>query len=278
MQEKDNKQHTVDKVMHEKLIEYIDLINIQLREPAANIFASLPLLANSINSQDTEKAMENLQGVYQKTYMILKGVNNMSLAARLLGEKQFGREIVDFSALVKDIILSSSMILPEYFNVESDIDSGCLVDGNGILLTAALLNIIVNSIDYKQEGDVNISVSLKKEKGRCILTYKDNSIGVKEELAQDIFKPFFTSNPYDDGEPSTKMGVGLFIARKAVEQAGGTMIIQTEFSEGVSYRISIPESKMEGDSYFKSSSKDLVLNRYSDTFIQLCEYCDLPDL
>ena len=58
--EKDMSDKFNDNIMHEKLLEYIDMINVQFREPATNIFASLPLLVNNINNQDTEKAMENL--------------------------------------------------------------------------------------------------------------------------------------------------------------------------------------------------------------------------
>ena len=186
--------------------------------------------------------------------------------------------IIDFSELVKNIFSSSEMVLPPYLKYDIAVDDGCYIDGNSSLLTVGILNVILNSIDYRQDDDVNISVELKKDKGRCILTYKDNSIGIKPELVQNVFSPFFTANPYNDGEPSTKMGVGLFIAKKAFEHAGGTVLMQTEFGEGVKYVVSLPYSTMDTDLAVKSHQRDLVLNRYSDVFIQLCEHCNLPEL
>lgn len=267
-----------DKVMQEKLIEYIDQINIQFREPVSNIFASLPLLVNNINSQNTEKAMENLHSVYQKTYSILKGINNISMAAKLLENYCFDETVVDFSSMVKSVFNSSEIVLPEYLDADISVDDGCFVDGNGSLLTVALLNLLLNSFDYRREDNVKVKITLKKDNGRCVLVYRDNSIGIKPETVQNIFEPFFTANPYNDGEPSIKLGLGLYIAKQAVVNAGGTIMVQSQFSEGVSYIISIPESKAENSVIFKNSTKEFILNRYSEIFVQLCEYCDLPDL
>ena len=264
--------------MHDKLIEYIDLINVQFREPASNIFATLPLLVNSINNQDTEKAIEGVQNVYQRTYFILKSINNVSVTARLLAGNSFSKTIIDFSDLVKNIFSSSEMVLPPYFKFDIKVDDGCYIDGNNSLLSICLLNLILNSADYRQDDDVKIIFELKKEKGKCILTYKDNSLGIKPELAQEVFNPFFTANPYNDGESSTKMGVGLYVVKKAFEHAGGTVLMQTEFGEGVKYVVSLPCSTMDTDLAVKSHQRDLVLNRYSDVFIHLCEHCELPEL
>ena len=278
MLDREKNQELNNDAMHDKLIEYIDLINVQFREPASNIFATLPLLVNSINNQDTEKAIEGVQNVYQRTYFILKSINNISVIARLLGGNSFSKTIINFSDLVKNIFSSSEMVLPPYLKFDIEADDGCYIDGNNSLLTVAILNIILNSIDYRQDDDVSISVELKKDNGRCVLTYKDNSIGIKSELVQDVFNPFFTANPYNDGAPSTKMGVGLYIAKKAFEHAGGNVLMQTEFGEGVKYVVSLPYSTMDTDLAVKNYQRDLVLNRYSDVFIQLCEYCDLPEL
>ncbi|MBE6878466.1 MAG: HAMP domain-containing histidine kinase [Ruminococcaceae bacterium] len=272
------KQDITNNVMHEKLIEYIDLINIQFREPATGIFASLPMLVNNINNQNTEKAIENLHGVYKNTYAILKGINNISVAAKFLGNYQFTKNTISFSELVNNVFSGSKIVLPGYLKINLDVEEGCFVEGNSMLLTVALLNLLLNSFDYRQGDNVQVHVSLKKENGRCVLVYRDNSIGIKPHIAQEIFNPFFTVNPFDDGEQNGNMGIGLYIAQQAIKHAGGTILLQTEFSEGVSYLISIPDHMVYDDNILRSSSSEMLLNRYSDIFIQLCEYCSLPDL
>ena len=272
------KNNEINNAMQDKLIEYIDLINVQLREPATGIFASLPVTVNNINNNNTEKAMENLQGIYKNTYRILKGINNISLTAKLMGDYEFAKETINFSDLITNIFSSSEMVLPDYVKIYTEIEKVCIVSGNSTLLTVGLLNILLNSMDYRREDGVTVEISLKKENGKSVLVYKDNSLGIKPEISQDIFNPFFTSDPYADGESSSRTGLGLYIAKKAIEFSKGTIFLNTEFSEGVKYIISLPDEIQNEENILKSSSSEFLLNRYSNVFIQLCEYCNLPDL
>ena len=272
------KNNELNNIMQDKLIEYIDLINVQLREPATGIFASLPATVNNVNNNNTEKAIENLHGIYKNTYRILKGINNISLSAKLMENYDFSKETINFSELVTNVFTSSKMVLPGYLKINMDIEEGCIVSGNSSMLTVGLLNILLNSMDYRREDNVTVDISLKDENGKSVLIYRDNSLGIKPELVQDIFKPFFTGDPYADGEIASRMGLGLYIAKKAIEFAGGTILLNTEFSDGVKYIISIPDKISGEENILRSSSTEFLLNRYSNLFIQLCEYCNLPDL
>ena len=272
----DNTQQVAD-AAEKGVMDYIDIVNQQLREPVTNIFASLPLLAESINSQNTEKAVETLQTVYHKTYQMLKSVNNISLGARLIGKIEFAKETVDFSSLVQSVFESSKQVLPDYFTLDLQVDNGCIVQGNNSLLTAMLFNLLLNSFDYRVEDNVKVLVSLKASNGRWVLSYRDNSLGIKPELSQQIFEPYFSCNPYNDGEPADKMGLGLYIAKQAALHAGGTMLLQTEFSEGINMVVSFAEC-CDDTGAIKSRTKDFMLNKYSAMFVTLCDYCTLPDL
>ena len=269
---------TTERYVNNEAMDYIDVVNQQLREPVSNIFASLPLLAESINSQNTEKSMETLQMVYQKAYQMLKSVNNITLGTKIMADRKFSVSAVDFSSLVKSVFEGASMVLPDYCTIETDITDGCIVKGNISLLSSMLFNLLLNSLDYRKEDTVKIKVSLKLSGKRCVMSYRDNSLGIKPELASKVFEPCFTADPYNDGEQSEKMGFGLYIAKYAAENAGGTLLLGTEFSEGVSFVISMPEIDEECGNAVRSKAKDFLLNKYSDMYIMLCEYCNLPDL
>ena len=261
-----------------RIREYMDIINLQLREPTTNIFASLPLLAENINKHYTEKAMHTLNTVYQKTYDILKTINNMSMTAKLLSQSSFSDEIIDFSSLIKTAFYSAKAVLPNKCTIKIDTEEGLFIKGNASLLSIGLFNLISNSIDYKSDEDVRISVSLRKENNRCILTYKDNSIGIKNEIINDIYKPYFSANPYNDGEITEGMGLGLFMLDQGVKLSKGTIFLHSEFSKGVNYVISIPQADIEDSDVVRSQPKNFMLNRYSELFVQLSKHCILPDL
>lgn len=275
MPEKEIKQN--NQTASEKFIEYIDIVNYQLREPVANIFASLPIMADNISSANTESALENLNAVYRRTYSIIKCVNNLTAVSKLQSGYQYEKTAIDFSQLVKNAFQSSQMVLPAYYSLNCYVDGGFIVMGSQTLLSMALFNILLNSFEYRKEDDVQVSVELKRENGRCVLTYRDNSKGIKPEIIGRVFEPFYSSDPYNDGEISTKLGIGLYIAKQAVNQAGGTILMQSQFGSGVNIVISIPEYSDE-TAILKSKASDFMLNKYSEMFVQLCEYCQLPDL
>jgi len=275
MQEKDKKQN--NPTVSEKIVEYIDIVNYQLREPVSNIFASLPILAENINNNNTEAALENLNAVYRRTYSVIKSVNNLSFVSKLQSGYKYSKEVIDFSQLVKNVFQSSQMVLPQYFSLEYTADDGCIVKGNHSLLSMALFNLLLNSLDYCQE-DVAVKVTLKKENNKCVLVYRDNSKGIRPEVIGNVFQPFYSVDPYNDGEITNKLGLGLYIAKQAVEYAGGSILMQSEFGKGVNIVISIPQCSECEVSVVKSKAGEFMLNKYSDLYVQLCDYCELPDL
>ena len=185
-------------------MDYIDVINQQLREPVSSIFASLPLLAESINTQNTEKSIETLQAVYLKSYQMLKSVNNVTLGAKIIAGREFSESTVDFSSLVTSVFESAKLVLPDNIEITVDVAEGCIVQGNITLLNSMLINLLLNSLDYRKDENVKLSVTLKQSANRYVLVYRDNSIGIKPELAENVFEPYFSADPYNDGEQSEK--------------------------------------------------------------------------
>ena len=48
------------------------------------------------------------------------------------------------------------------------------------MICCAFLNLISNSVNYKNDRDVHIKVTLTKKDSMAVLTYSDNSKGIKE--------------------------------------------------------------------------------------------------
>lgn len=249
-------------------------IQYRMREPVSGVFALLPSLAANISSGDERKAVRNLEEIQLQTYKFLRSINNISMSTKILsGEKSY-KDIFDFSNILQSIILGSSTI-ERNINITSEIDSDVYIDGSKTMMTAGILNLISNSINFKGQELPNISVKLSKKGKQAIFTYSDNSIGIKEENQSFIFRPYFSKDPYCDGEVDPSLGLGLFILKSAVEQSGGNIMLSSQFGEGVSYIISLPMEEPDTD-ILGSRSSDFLLDRYSQLFVQLCESCDLP--
>jgi signal transduction histidine kinase len=93
--------------------------------------------------------------------------------------------------------------------------------GNPELLRRAIENIIRNAIRYSSE-DGKVEVTLEKLPHSLSVVVRDYGPGVPPEALANIFDPFYRVEK-DRGRTSGGVGLGLAIAKRAVELHHGTM-------------------------------------------------------
>jgi signal transduction histidine kinase len=82
--------------------------------------------------------------------------------------------------------------------------------------TALLDNAIDAARETAGEGPGQIKLLTAREDGRVLVEISDDGPGIPEEIMNRIFEPFFTTKEVGSG-----VGLGLDIARRAVERHGG---------------------------------------------------------
>jgi two-component system sensor histidine kinase CpxA len=95
------------------------------------------------------------------------------------------------------------------------------IDGNPELLRRAIENIIRNAIRYSPEGGA-VEARLTKTASMLRVSVRDRGPGVPEESLAHIFDPFYRVEK-DRGRTSGGVGLGLAIAKRAVELHHGQM-------------------------------------------------------
>ena len=97
-----------------------------------------------------------------------------------------------------------------------------------------LNNIIKNAEQSIPEGvRANITMSVKREDNRVMITISDNGSGIKEDEIIKVFEPKFTTK-------TGGMGLGLGIARNIIESIEGEIRFETKRNKGTIFYISIP--------------------------------------
>jgi len=99
----------------------------------------------------------------------------------------------------------------------------------------AISNIIINGIHAAEEKENTcIKVTLKAKTGnKCQLTISDNGKGIADDIRNKIFVPNFSTKEKGSG-------IGLAIAKRAVEHAGGAIWFETEQEMGTTFYIELP--------------------------------------
>ena len=103
-----------------------------------------------------------------------------------------------------------------------------VTDGDAI--RGALLNLIINAIEATPSHG-QIQVMAEKDSQHVVISIIDDGHGISEEIAEEIFTPFFSTKP--EGA-----GLGLALARQAAEDCGGSLTV--ELAPKTMFRLKIP--------------------------------------
>jgi signal transduction histidine kinase len=96
-----------------------------------------------------------------------------------------------------------------------------VVSSHGDLLKKAFENVIRNAVHYSPEGAV-VNVSIRNEASDCLITVDDVGPGIPEPDLHRIFEPFYRVDTARQRETGG-FGLGLSIARRAIDQHGGSI-------------------------------------------------------
>lgn len=109
-----------------------------------------------------------------------------------------------------------------------------VIKGNASELTAALVNLISNSIDAMPGGG-NITLRTRGEAGGACIQIADDGPGMSEEAERHLFEPFFTTK----GEAGT--GLGLAMVHDTVQRHQGTLSLVTAPGKGTQFSLWFPQ-------------------------------------
>lgn len=108
------------------------------------------------------------------------------------------------------------------------------------LLRRILLNIMDNSLKYKNKPVGHLEIAMQAPGGVCTLGLADDGPGVPEEACGKLFDVFYRSDPARRN-PAGGSGLGLAIAATAAARMGGSIRAQKAQGGGLSIIITLPE-------------------------------------
>ncbi|MBO9660345.1 MAG: sensor histidine kinase, partial [Chitinophagaceae bacterium] len=94
-----------------------------------------------------------------------------------------------------------------------------------------LTNLVSNSIKYRSELPLAITVQTEPTKKGVRLTYTDNGVGIDlSRNASNIFKPFRRLTTQGEGK-----GIGLYMIKTMVENNGGSVQVMSKPGKGTTF-------------------------------------------
>ncbi|HZR23939.1 MAG TPA: ATP-binding protein [Vicinamibacterales bacterium] len=225
----------------EKLRRFTADASHELRTPLAVIRGTGELALNENRSAGEYK--EALGSILEEADRLTGLVDTLlRLSHADAGSVVLAREAVALDDVARDVAGSLAILAEERKQrIVVDAPARVTVTADPAVLREAVINVVDNAIKYSPAG-ATISVRVRATGQEAELTVADEGPGIAPEFRERIFDRFFR---IDEGRSRTVggAGLGLAIARWAVEVSGGRITATNGARGGAEFSIVLPLSQ-----------------------------------
>ncbi len=222
---------------------FLAVMSHEMRTPLTGLLSALDLLARTTKLDDTQVWLSDIIRTCGTT--ALEQVNNVLHLSRM-NDAQAGRYPVSNFSLTRALRDITRPFEPDAARRETSITViGADGDVLGVALPLQLLhravgNLLSNAVKFTERGEITVTLShtpAEREGWVAVrISVQDTGIGIAEEDLDRIFKNFETlDSSYVRVREGS--GLGLGIAKLAVEEMGGRIETVSELGKGTCFTI-----------------------------------------
>ncbi|WP_293311110.1 ATP-binding protein [Pedobacter sp. UBA5917] len=218
---------------------FLSNMSHEIRTPLQSILGYAELI-----TQQEKPNKKDVDAIYQSSIHLLQIVNEVLDYNRIIsGEFSFNNQVFNIRKALDEVVsvmrpLAEQKLLE--LNVSLDLANLEFVKGDAFRLKQILFNLLGNAVKFTLKGEINLSVSYKKQ-GEDLhfhFTIKDTGIGFEEKDIPKIFNEFEQiESPEKYIINQTGTGLGLPIVKSLIETQGGRIHVKSKPGVGTTFNI-----------------------------------------
>ena len=216
---------------------FIQNISHEVRTPLNIIGGFSQVIANPDLDPDIEERREIARMTQKNARLITMLIDEMLLVSLNENSEEAKKENqVEINNLMRGVMKEAEGNLSDKTTIQYDTT---LADDFTILTNEYMLRIIINAIvdnavKYTPEGTITLKAS-KPSDTEVALTVEDTGCGVPAAEAEHIFERFVKLDTFKEG-----IGLGLPLCRMLIEKLGGTVRLDTTYTQGACFVVTLP--------------------------------------
>jgi signal transduction histidine kinase len=157
--------------------------------------------------------------------------------ARLQQTHDLPTELVDVAEVVEAVRLDLEPLLTQAAaHLTVDVATGLHISFAPKNLRSVVYNLLSNAVKYRHPARRPvIRLRAEHQEQTLVLTVQDNGLGLDERQQSQLFGLFRRLHTHVEGT-----GVGLYMTKRMIENAGGTITVQSQPDVGTTFTVSFP--------------------------------------
>jgi hypothetical protein len=215
-------------VANDGLLKFTSIVAHDLRSPLKRIESFIDILhedhADTLN-EDCRDILARTQRGSSRMRLMLDSLHNYA--------KYSDVSIAGKTTSIETVVSTAVETLGADIanaKITVDADEQLLVNGDTMLLSHVMQNLVGNSIKFRGDALPTIHIAIcRLPDGMVEISVRDDGIGIEAKHAEKIFGMFTRLHNEDEYEGT---GIGLAVCRKIVNDHGGDIAVDTSYGGG----------------------------------------------
>ena len=224
------------KKVHVLRTDFVNSYSHEFKTPIASISGFAQILLEKGNDLTDEERKEYLKIIVQESERLSKLSSDTILLSQLESQKILA-DTAPYSLdeqLRRCVIMLSNQWGEKNINLVGDIDE-VTYNGDEDMMQHLWLNLLNNAIKFTPNGGT-ITVSLKQDNGKIIVSIADTGIGMSEDMVQRIFDKYYQGNK---GKSGSGLGLGLSIVYRIIVLCKARIKVDSKLGEGTTFTVEL---------------------------------------
>ncbi|TSA25294.1 PAS domain S-box protein [bacterium] len=233
-------EHKIEELrkVNDELSQYTYAVSHDLRAPLRALNNYCRFLQEDCSDSLDDIGQEYIQGIAENVWHMEELVTDL-LEYSIIGKTRPKITNVNVGKLLARLV---SQLHPDE-NVEITLPKkDIIIQANEIQLEQIFSNLLSNAFKFNQSSKPHISIEHREIGDAWEFSVRDNGIGIESRYFDKIFGIFQRLHTQEEYEGT---GIGLAIVKKAVEQHGGTIWVESTPGKGSIVTFTLPKIKSE---------------------------------
>ncbi|MGN6494479.1 MAG: PAS domain-containing sensor histidine kinase [Agriterribacter sp.] len=236
-----------EKELGELKSRFVSMASHEFRTPLSTVLSSAYLLEQYNTAEEQPKRERHLKRIISSVNMLTDILNDFLSVGKIEeGKIHVKYTTFDIQKLITAVAEEIKNNLKKEQTIHYRHQGDAVVSLDASLLKHIVMNLVSNASKFSAEAS-RIQIETSANNSHCVLSVKDEGIGISEEDQKHLMERFFRGTNATNIQGT---GLGLHIISKYAELMNGVIECKSELQKGTTFTITFTKNNMhyENDS------------------------------